>query len=217
PDGVFSVVEQENENVMRISGQHFGGISTVAEFENYHLQLEFKWGGQKWPPRDNAKRDSGLLYHSVGPHGADYGYWMRSQELQIQEGDCGDYWGVAGAIFDIRAVMDADSNYYFDPKGELMTFSDKSNVGRHCIKSQDAERPSGEWNTIDLYSLGGTAIHVVNGVKNMILQSSRHQVDNTKMPLTRGKIQIQSEGAEVYYRNIRIRSISKLPESFTKS
>ena len=44
------------------------------------------------------KKDSGLLYFAVGNHGADYGAWMRSQEFQIQEGDCGDYWGVAGGM-----------------------------------------------------------------------------------------------------------------------
>jgi hypothetical protein len=27
----------------------------------------------------------------------------------------------------------------------------------------------GEWNTIDLYSVGGTSVHMINGVVNMIL------------------------------------------------
>jgi hypothetical protein len=28
---------------------------------------------------------------------------MKSQELQIQEKDCGDYWSVAGGIVDVEA------------------------------------------------------------------------------------------------------------------
>lgn len=101
PEKVFSVVEVDGEPAIRISGAHFGGLSTTDEFANYHLTLEFKWGEDKYAPKDSAKRDSGLLYHAVGPHGADGRFWMRSQEYQIQEGDCGDYWGVAGGAFDV--------------------------------------------------------------------------------------------------------------------
>lgn len=73
PSKVFSVVKMDDENVIRISGENFGGISTIREFENYHLQLQFRWGQLKWPSRKNAKKDSGLMYHAVGPHGADGG------------------------------------------------------------------------------------------------------------------------------------------------
>jgi hypothetical protein len=38
------------------------------------------------------------------------------------------------------------------------------------------------------------------------------QADNGQLsPLTKGKIQIQSEGAEVFYKGIRIQPISQLP------
>jgi hypothetical protein len=212
PQQVFSVVQSDGQPALRISGERFGGISTVNEFQNYHLQFEFKWGTLKWPPKKNDKRDSGLLYHAVGPHGADYGFWMRSQEFQIQEGDCGDYWGVAGGVFDIPASKDS-TRYLYNPNGELITFSHTSAAGRHCIKIPDAEKPTGQWNTIDIYCLGDTAVHMVNGVVNMILYNSR-QVDNEKeTPLAKGKLQIQSEGAEVLYRNIRLQSIKEIPES----
>ena len=100
PKRTFTVVTMDGKKALRISGEQFGGISTTAEYENYHLQLQFKWGKQKHHPRKNAKMDSGVLYHANGPHGADWGFWMQSQEFQIQEGDCGDYWVVAGEIFD---------------------------------------------------------------------------------------------------------------------
>jgi hypothetical protein len=218
PDKVFSVVREDGEAAMRISGQHFGGISTVEEFSNYHLTLEFKWGQAKYPPKDSAKRDSGLLYHAVGPHAADGAFWMRSQEFQVQEGDCGDYWGVAGAEFDIQASRAApaggegQSNYVYDPAAELLEFTERTSVGRHAVKSPDAEKPSGEWNTLELYCLGDTAVHVVNGVIVMKLYNSKQVIGDGTAPLKKGKIQIQSEGAEVFYRRITIENIRALPE-----
>lgn len=216
PSKVFTVVKLGDENVIRISGEDFGGLSSVQEYENYHLQLQFRWGDLKWAPRKKAKKDSGLMYHAVGPHGADGGYWLRSHEFQIQVSDCGDYWACAGAIADVMAIQNPDSTYTYDEAGKLFTFSTKSPTGRHCIKFPDSEKPDGEWNTIDLYSFAGTSVHVMNGRVNMILNNSR-QIDGEKeAPLTKGKIQIQSEGSEVFYRNIKITSIDKIPEEIFK-
>ena len=217
PSEVFSLVKIGNEKVLRISGESFGGISTLKEFENFHLQLQFKWGTMKWAPRKNKKRDSGLLYFAVGPHGADGKFWMRSQEFQIEETDCGDYWGVAGATMDIRAVKDSTGKYVYNAKGALLTFSDKNSNGRYCRKYPDSEKPVGEWNTIDLYCVGSSSVHMVNGVVNMVLQNSRQHTDSKENPLSKGKIQIQSEGSEIFYRNIKICSIDKLPEDMLKN
>src|SRR5687768_4118810 len=41
PNKVFSVVKEDGKPAIRISGEHFGGISTQQEFQNYHLRLEF--------------------------------------------------------------------------------------------------------------------------------------------------------------------------------
>lgn len=218
PKQVFTTVTEDGQKALRISGEQFGGISTTEEFENYHLQLQFKWGKLKWHPRNKPsdKMDSGILYHANGEHGADYGFWMQSQEFQIQEGDCGDYWGVAGAVFDIPAKKQGEKDWVFDPKSEQMMFAEKAPAGRHCIKSPDAEKPAGEWNTIDLYVFGDTAVHVVNGKVTMVLYRSRRPVAGGYEPLKKGKIQIQSEGAEVFYRNIRMLAIDGIPAEFLK-
>ena len=214
PDELFKAVTIKGETVLHISGERFGGISTQAEFENYHLQLKFKWGENKYPPKENSPRDSGLLYHALGEHGADSGFWMRSQEFQIQEGDTGDYWGCAGATFDIP-VKKEGSDFIYDPSGELLHFSPNIKRGRHAVKSIDGEKTSGEWNTIDLYCYGGIAIHVVNGKKNMVLyNSSQIGADGKELSLTKGKIQLQAEGAEIFYKNIRVRSLKELPEKY---
>ncbi len=207
---VFSVIYEDGQSALRVSGENFGGISTTSEFKNYHLKLQFKWGKKKSPPRKNEKRDSGLLYHAVGEHGVDAGSWMRSQEFQIQEGDCGEYWGVAGGSFEIPATPFKDG-FVYDPAAPKLLFNEKSKAGRWCTKRGDAEKPTGQWNTIELYCLEGTAVHVVNGVVVMTLYHSSELSKNGLSPLTKGKIQIQSEGAEVFYRNIQWEKINKIP------
>jgi len=212
PRYVFTVVKENGENIIRISGENWGAISTKDEYENYHLQLQFKWGVLSWGQKKGKKKDSGLLYHSVGKYGADYGAWMRAQEFQVEEGNTGDYWGCAGGMADIPATKQSETNYIYSPQGTLMAFSQESKQGRHCIKQGDsAESPTGEWNTLDLYCHGDTSVHVVNGKVVMVLYHNQQMDNGQVLPLTKGKIQIQSEGAEVYYRQIKIQSIDGLP------
>ena len=214
PKQVYTVVNVDGQPAIRISGEIFGAITSQKEYENYHLKLEFKWGEKRWPPRETVVRDSGLLYHCVGPHGAGGGFWMRSQELQIQEKDCGDYWSVAGAIVDVEAEMKGKLLVY-KKGGEKVTVPNKKS-GPRIVKSPDNEKPTGQWNTIELLTVGDTSVHVVNGKVVMILTGSRHMVEGKETPLTKGKIQIQSEGAEVFYRNIAVRPLSAIPAKYAQ-
>ncbi|MDQ6812375.1 MAG: DUF1080 domain-containing protein [Bacteroidota bacterium] len=211
PRHVFTVVDNNGESVIRISGENWGAITSNKEYENYHLQLRFKWGSLTWGQKKNKKKDSGLLYHCVGRHGADYSAWMRSQEFQIEEGNCGDYWGVAGGMEDIPVTKNAGNEYVYDPSGKMYTFKEGGDVGRHCMKRSDAENTAGKWNTLDLYCFGDTSIHVVNGKVMMVLYQSRQNENGQILPLKKGKIQIQSEGAEVFYKQIKIQPINHLP------
>ncbi len=213
PRKIFSVTNEDSEPAIRISGDGFGGISTLQEFENYHLRVEFKWGDLRWPPRKDKKRDSGILYHATGPQGAGSGFWLRSQECQVQEGDCGDYWSVDKAIVDIPAVGEKIEAYVYDANGEMHPFSTYgSSYGPRCIKNPDAEKPVGEWNVVDIFCLGGNSIHMINGTVVMKLFNSRQPMDGKEIPLTKGKIQIQTEGAEIFYRNIQVEPITELPK-----
>ena len=215
PKQVFTIVEQNSEKLIRISGESWGGISTHQEYQNFHLKLKFKWGNLSWGQKRNKKKDSGLLYYAVGQHGADYGAWMRSQEFQIEEGNSGDYWGVAGGAEDIHAIKNG-SSYTYDPGGEVLKFSADSEAGRHCIKKGDAENVTGEWNNLDLYCFNGTSVHIINGKVMMVLQNSRQADNGQESPLIKGKLQIQSEGAEVFYKDIKIRSLSFIPKKLLK-
>lgn len=213
PNHIFSVVNKDGGPVLRVSGEIYGGISTQHEFSNYHLTLQFKWGENKIPSFKDRKRDSGLLYHAVGPHGVDARAWMRSQEFQIQEGDCGDYWGVAGGVFDIPATKNEKGEFVYDANGPLMTFKENGDVGRRCWKNPDAEKPTGEWNTVELYCKGDSSIHIMNGVVVMRLYHSRQSNNGNETPLTGGKIQLQSEGCEIFYRAIALEPIDKIPST----
>jgi hypothetical protein len=211
PRSVFSVVRVDGEPAIRISGETYGGLITREEHENYQLRFDFKWGTRRWPPRETAVRDSGCCYHSVGPNDASYGFWMKSFEFQIQEGDCGDFYSLAGVIADVEGVPVNLAN----PKSDLAYRRGSPQIlgtTRRVIKDSDHEKPTGEWNTLDLYCLGQTSVHVVNGKANMVLTGLRHRVDGREVPLTRGRIQFQSEAAEVFYRNIAVRRISEIPK-----
>jgi hypothetical protein len=210
PLNVFSVVTEDGAPAIHFSGEVFGILVTNDEFENYHLSVQFKWGTEKYPPRKNDKRDSGILYHSIGKEGAWGGVWMKSLECQVQEGDCGDYISVDTVLVDIPARLDEETgNYFYAPEADPVTFSPERS---YCHKSNDYENPSGEWNTMEIYAVGGNSVHVVNGHVNNRISNVRILSDGKEIPLTKGKIQLQCEGAEVFYRNIRISPIDKIPD-----
>ena len=210
PRSVFSVVSADGAPAIRISGEVYGGLITRAEYENYHLRFEVKWGDKRWPPREDAVRDSGCCYHSVGPHGASYGFWMRSFEFQIQEGDFGDFYSLAGVIVDVDAVPVAPAN----PRSDLQFTPGAAPIAgttRRVIKRVNVERPRGHWNRLELYCLGQTSVHVVNGQAVMKLTGLRQKTDAGETALTKGRLQFQSEAAEVFYRAIAIRPITEIP------
>lgn len=210
PRGVFSVVTLEGRPAIRISGEIYGGLITQADYENYHLRLQFRWGETRWLPRPLAPRDTGCCYHSTGPLGASYGFWMRSFEFQIQEGDVGDFYSLDGVIVDVHATATEAAN----PKSDLAYTPDAPLVvgtTRRVIKAARAERPLGAWNTLDLYCLGQTSVHVVNGQTMVVLSGLRQRGPDGETPLTRGALQLQSEAAEVFYRDIALRPIRAIP------
>jgi hypothetical protein len=223
PLKVFRVAQVDGNPAIHISGQGFGAITTLGEYENFHLSVDYKWGQNKWAPRDNEKRDSGILYYCVGEHGAASQAWMRSQECQVQEGDTGDYWSVAGAIADIRSetVMVNDREFRkFNPNAPLRTvgygFDGKNWDILRCLKRSIQEKPISEWNHVDVYAYNGRSVHVVNGTTVMILENSRQLVNGKEIPLTKGRIQLQTEGAEIFYRNVKVRKIKEIPPALLR-
>ena len=210
PLSVFTVEMEDGKPMLHISGQIYGGLTSKEEFENFHFSCQFKWGEKKWEPRLKDKRDSGILYHCVGEHGVFWNVWMRCIEFQVQEGDCGDFITLAGTTGDVRISKEADAkDFHFDSSAPLYT-----DVG-YAKHAPSTEKPHGEWNTLEIYTLGGTAVHIVNGEPINVAFETRQNAPggNGHVPLEKGKIQIQSEAAEIFYRDMTLETISAFPES----
>ncbi len=216
---VFTVdPDVDGRPAIHISGEVFGELRTVKSFENYHLRLQFKWGQKQWPPRDKpgTPRDSGLLYHVHAPPGEEGRTWARSIELQIQEHDVGDLYAV-GSVIAVRAKARRGTQpllYDYDPAGEWTFFSQAQGSMGRCIKQPDNEKPTGEWNTDELIAFGEEAIHIVNGKVVMRLHGPMRIDRPVPTPVASGQLILQSEGAEVYYRDIEIRPITAIPTQF---
>ena len=139
---------------------------------------------------------------------------MKSFEFQIQEGDCGDFYSLAGVIADAEAVprnpVDPKSDLFYRKGAPIVVGTDQAHR-----QGRRPRTPTGEWNTMELYCFGETSVHVVNGQVNMILTGLRHKIEDRELPLTRGRIQFQSEAAEVFYRNLAIRHIEEIPNGFS--
>ncbi|NBC83948.1 MAG: DUF1080 domain-containing protein [Bacteroidetes bacterium] len=218
PLNVFSVQMQNGEPVLKITGEIYAGLTSKKDYGDYHLSLQFKWGEKKYEPRLEDKRDSGILYHGQEPHGQFWNVWMRAPEMQVQESDCGDFHPLAGVSMDISAsqVEDKENEWIYDPDGKLITFKSGSSAAR-CRRNANYEKPHGQWNHLELICIGDKAWHIVNGKVVMALQNSlEYNEQGQSTPLTRGNIQIQSEAAEVYYKDIKIRNITELPKEFAK-
>lgn len=206
PKKVFSVIEEDGRPVLKITGEIYGGLTTLKEYGDYHFSCEVKFGGRKWEPRLDMQRDSGVLYHCSGGHGVFWNVWMRSLEYQVQENNLGDLYLLAGTAADVPTSpnpikIPGVPAKRWDPTKPF-------NPANGAERSVNHENPHGEWTTAEFYVLGQQAIHLVNGCVVLSLDKARLEDGS---PLRKGKLQIQSEGAEVYYRNIRLRPITAFP------
>ena len=163
---------------IHISGEAFGYLMTESIFQDFHFSLDFKWGEKKWAPRLDKPRDSGILY-SI-PDGAADKIWPKSLECQIQEGDVGDFW-----------LIDSTTIVIDGRRTEPARF-------QRAAKKLNAENPHGAWNHVEVTCIDGHCVHTVNG----IVVNEGYQASEQK-----GRILIQSEGAEIFYKNIQVTDI----------
>jgi 3-keto-disaccharide hydrolase len=185
------------------SEQSFAVIESVSEHRNYRISLEYKWGAKKFGPRLDLLRDAGLLYHKHGDKVFD---WPPSVESQIQEGDTGDLWAISSRA---SSTILPETSRYAPPAdgGVPVTVGEPGGYGR---VRHGALNELPEWNTVEVIVRGDTATHIVNGFINMRVTDLKRW-DPAKaawVRLDRGKIALQAESAEIYYRNIRIRPLT---------
>ncbi len=209
---IFSVTKFNGENVLRITGEINASLATKKEYENYHLRMVFRWGEKVF-----KQKNSGILYHSYGPFGEGLGVWMSSHEFQLCTAKMGDSYCMGNSYFEIPAVKDPDGKIIrYSPDGIKQPFG-ATFPAKNCTKQADHEKPQGEWNTVDLYCYGQNSVHMVNGVVNMVnFNSGRIEKDGKVLSLNKGKIQIQSEGGELFIRSITVEKIDQIPAELIK-
>jgi Domain of Unknown Function (DUF1080) len=180
--------------------QEFGYLATDREFGHCRIRAEFKWGTKRFPPRTEDKRDSGLLYFFNGPDKI----WPRSLEFQIQETDVGDLWILDGSRITTKIETEGFPMYVLS--GPLRT----QNRGR-IIKFGDFEVRN-EWNTVELVLDGDRSTQIVNGravMRAWDIKQPASDDPSRYTPVTSGRIMLQAEGAEIWFRNVQVKPLDR--------
>jgi hypothetical protein len=142
-------------------------------------------------------RDAGVILHVHGEEKI----WPFGVECQIQEGDTGDIWAIGTQV--TSTVSPVIRNYA--PDGSPVT---RGGTGEKPFarfhRGYNWEVPG--WNRLELEVRGDDAKFTVNGhVVNEALDMKYWDVtERSWKPLTRGRILLQAEGAELFYRNITL-------------
>lgn len=213
--GDFAVRQVDGAPAIWVKGETWGSLVHRADLRNYHLRLQYKWGERTWAPRATQPQNNGLLYHTHGAPGEVFGTWRPSMEFEIMKGS-------TGMAVTVGAKVRARTTVALDPT--LIAPHLRFRVGGQPVDmingtgtwnveaGRDAERPVGQWNTLDLYVLGDHAIHVVNGVPVAEVRDlATIAADGSRVPLTHGHVQLQSEGAETWFRAITVEPIAAMP------
>lgn len=212
PKGVFTVAD----GMIHITGEEFGCITTDKAYQNYKITVEFKWGDKRWAPREDRTRDSGLLIHSIGEDGAFGATWMCSIETNIIEGGMGDFIVVGDGSEDFSLTAETAPEkskmgcYIWQKGGEAQTIlsgridwygRDPNWSDTADFRGQnDLDKPHGEWNTLEVVADGDTIDVYFNGV---LVNQAIHVTPSG------GKIQIQSESAEIFVRRVTLSPLAR--------
>lgn len=208
PNGTFTV----KDGVLRVSGQDWGGLTTRDEYANYEVEVVYAWGGKVWPGRDKNARDSGLILHATGADGAVSKCWLEGVQCNMVEGGTGDV-SITGGNMKYRFKAQAEERpagkraglYWkdgapareFAPGARLLWFGRDpgwENVLGFRGKN-DVEKGVGEWNTLVVTVKADTMTVRLNGTT---------MTRATDLSVTKGRLQFQSEGAEVLFKKITL-------------
>jgi len=187
PEHVFQV----EGGVIHVSGKEMGYLITKQTYRNFYLRAKFKWGEGTYGSREGKARDSGILYNMQGEQKV----WPRSIEFQIMEGGTGDFWMTDGA-----ALTGKDGTRVTGPAGKAMKIDHfgkgpSENLVGFRDPVGEVEKSHGEWNVLELVARPNDVKQYVNG---------KLVNEGTDPSPASGKILFQSEGAEVYFRDIKL-------------
>lgn len=126
----------------------------------------------RWP---SEPTNSGVFVHGQKPDTI----WLKCVECQLKAGNAGDFVCMNGA--------------------NMKELTDKSKIVVKKL-ADSSEKPSGEWNTMEVICDADTVTVYVNGV----LQNK-----GTNVSVNKGSICLQSEGKEIEFRNIFLVGLNK--------
>ncbi|MFO0909200.1 MAG: DUF1080 domain-containing protein [Isosphaeraceae bacterium] len=189
-----------------------GYIGTEKEYGNYHLRLRYRWGSKKFLPRYLLKRDAGIYYHILG----DDAVWPRALQYQVQQSDVGDLIALYG--FQLDTTID-EATRRSDPP----TFLPAERGGKPRVLGGKGIAYQGHlagefevegWNTIEIIAAGDSIVHKLNG--HVINAGTRVRLvdpndPSRSTPVTRGRIALEIESAELEFRDVEIRSLTEAP------
>ncbi len=208
--------EGASSNDLRISGVGMGYLATLDSYENYHLSLEYRWGEKI--DGSGYVRNSGILLHASGPDGNAQGIWMASIECQLAQGCEGDLIVIrgknsAGEIIPVTmsssTIQAKDGMTRWSPTGKKTIYSEKQFWWSHhqvdfgelldTRGKDDVASPLGEWTRVDCLCRADRITIKINGV-------TVNECEDV-FPSS-GKILLENEGNEIFFRNIEIRPLS---------
>ena len=211
PDHVFRL----EQGVLRCGDEDIGYVATRQAYKDYHLSVEYRWGRRN--PNDKFVRNSGLLLHGVGPDGSQNGVWMTSIECQLAQGCEGDLILIKGktaegtpfpASITSNTVVATDGKTRWQKDGARTVYSGRQFWwSRHQPNFQelidtrgenDVASPLGEWTRVEAICQAAKITIKVNGTTVNECYDANPAA---------GKILLQSEGHEVFFRNLEIRPL----------
>ncbi len=180
------------DGVIKCTGTPAGYIRTTGVYKNFTLTLEWRWTGPELPPDSQGRprnRNSGVLVYVNGPDAV----WPRSIEAQLMQTNAGDLYDIGNVGFAELAAERAKAVAAAGADAEAVK---RAQNGRKVARKEaTSEKPVGEWNTYEIICSGDTITLRVNGV----LQNRATQVGATE-----GAIALQSEGAPIEFRNVKL-------------
>ena len=225
PRHIFNVETDQGRPVLHITGDGYGGLITKNDYTNYRLVAEYRWGDRTWGDRAGKARDNGILVHGQGPDGGStvqrvggVSPWLTSFEFQIIEGGVGDFLVLGGTDaggqpLEIDATDETarrDNADYWQKGGEPKRvtrgrvnwlFRDPAWTDTVDVRGpKDVDTAGKGWTHLECIADGDSLTYIVNGT--VVNQASR-------VTPSAGKLQIQTEQAEIYYRRIELQPLTR--------
>lgn len=182
PEPVFIV---RDGNLVSL-GSPGGHLITDDEFENYRLDVEYRFVGEPG--------NCGVLVHASKPRML-YKMFPQSIEVQMHHTNAGDFWCIGEDI----TVPDMEQR-----RGPKENWGATEGKERRILNLTDgSEKPVGEWNTMRIECVGDEVKVWVNG------EIVNH---GAKCTAAKGQIALQAEGSEVEFRKLELTGIEALGE-----